>query len=1167
MLYIDKSLLESLGQICNGTIPAGYNKKPVYVRIGDKVFKYGTGSFSFVTLMALTACGGTSGGGGGGGGGTGGVGLKGPIQGAVAFIDLNNNAKLDIASEPYSFTDADGVYNIDSSASGTVVIITDGTADVVGGTLSINAVDTSSGSALTGVTLQAPAGSTVVSPTSTIVQSLSAQGVSASEVASALGLTGVDILNFNPYAAGVDSTSANAVAMEKVQAQIMTTVKSLSAAAAAEGANAGAAANQAFSSMATVVKTKSDAGQTMDLKAQADLDSIVNQALTDMTTGSTALAGINVANFTDVTDSLKGANGALKAVNAAIDGITDLSAANTANILNAGAQLISTASEGKAGTAKLDAFDGNVTALITAIDSNNAPSALSVGSLSYTYNSATDTSVGATLTSTDADGDSVSYTVSGPDAHLVTLSGTGNATVALANPAKNRYEFVMTATDDATATIGGESIDTAKSSSENIFVTRSSNLVEDSGSYTATGSALSTGLTGTVTYSIPTMTSSGAVTGTYGSLALNTSTGAYTYTLANDSAAVQELQNVQAADFFVLSSTDSSGKATTHNIAVTVAGGEFQFDGSAIASDFKFNFGDTYVFDQSDATNDGHTLALSGSANNSSDDPITSGVTVTGTAGTAGAKTTVTIDASGQAYIGYIYGYNASTDAVVSGAGGSNHEVDFGPRTNGTNITEVLTFMIEGKLEPLTAVAPTNDTLTEGDTYTTSVTGTLTSTGILSTATAAYGIEGVSGSGDITKTGTYGTLSLNTATGVYSYALDSSDTETAALSGGDVVNETFTVTVSDGLGGSASATLTIPIQGSGINLDAVTGDDLINLAEATAGLNLTGKTNPGQTISVVLSSSGTLAGTNSTTSGSDGTFSIPITAADITAMGEGSETFTVSMDYPKTYNIKVTVDSGVFKFNGQAIAADFAINEGDTYIFDQSDASNAGHTLALSASSDNSGDDAITSGVTIAGTAGSSGASTTVVIPASSNATAAFVYGYNAETDSVVAGAGGTNEEIGITANGATVSAPVKSVSIDTTPPTSTISSVAYDSSAGTITFTGTNFGTAGADGVDIKSQIDWTKLAWDIDGDGSSTAGVVFTVADITSAVVTNDTTLTITLADNAALQATAGFAADGIGATNAADNIDVTAGFVRDAALNPATTDAASNLATNLF
>ena len=158
-------------------------------------------------------------------------------------------------------------------------------------------------------------------------------------------------------------------------------------------------------------------------------------------------------------------------------------------------------------------------------------------------------------------------------------------------------------------------------------------------------------------------------------------------------------------------------------------------------------------------------------------------------------------------------------------------------------------------------------------------------------------------------------------------------------------------------------------------------------------------------------------------------------------MGEGSETFTVSMDYPKTHNIKVTVDSGVFKFNGQAIAADFSINEGDTYIFDQSDTSNLGHTLGLSGSENNDSSDPITGGVTVAGTAGSDGASTTVVIPASSTATGAFIYGYDANGDAVT-GAGGTNAAIDITTNGATVTAPVKSVSIDTTPPTSTISSV-----------------------------------------------------------------------------------------------------------------------------
>ena len=43
---------------------------------------------------------------------------------------------------------------------------------------------------------------------------------------------------------------------------------------------------------------------------------------------------------------------------------------------------------------------------------------------------------------------------------------------------------------------------------------------------------------------------------------------------------------------------------------------------------------------------------------------------------------------------------------------------------------------------------------------------------------------------------------------------------------------------------------------------------------------------------------------------------------------------------------------------------------------------------------------------------------------------------------------------------------------------------------------------TAGADGVDIKSQIDWTKLGLRMSTEtGASTAGVVFTVADITSA------------------------------------------------------------------
>ena len=97
-----------------------------------------------------------------------------------------------------------------------------------------------------------------------------------------------------------------------------------------------------------------------------------------------------------------------------------------------------------------------------------------------------------------------------------------------------------------------------------------------------------------------------------------------------------------------------------------------------------------------DATNAGHTLGLSMSANNSGGDAITDGVAVAGTAGSAGQKQLFTSSiASTSLYVGYLYGYDANGDAV-SGAGGTNHEVDFGPRSNGTNITEVsYAFMIE----------------------------------------------------------------------------------------------------------------------------------------------------------------------------------------------------------------------------------------------------------------------------------------------------------------------------------------------------------------------------------------------------------------------------------------------------------------------------------------
>ena len=94
----------------------------------------------------------------------------------------------------------------------------------------------------------------------------------------------------------------------------------------------------------------------------------------------------------------------------------------------------------------------------------------------------------------------------------------------------------------------------------------------------------------------------------------------------------------------------------------------------------------------------------------------------------------------------------------------------------------------------------------------------------------------------------------------------------------------------------------------------------------------------------------------------------------------------------QTETIIVTVDatgsSPVFKFKdhgstSSALDADtyaggVPLNEGDTYIFDTSDSSMTGYNIGFSASANNSGDNALSSGVTATGTPGQAGAKTTV---------------------------------------------------------------------------------------------------------------------------------------------------------------------------------------------
>ena len=219
----------------------------------------------------------------------GGAVVKGPLSNALVFLDYNDDGVLD-ANEPFARTDSFGQYELTATQSAyTLVAMAD-----------YQTVDTSSGAALSGITLTAPSGAGVITPTTTLMEE---GGISAEDVAAVLGLPdGVDPLTFNPF--DVDENDAAAVAaaleVEKVSQQIMTAVTSFASAAEGAGAGAGDAFTAALGSVVDVVKTKADkiddpnaaaADKEIDFTNAADLALIKTEA----TSKAAALDGIDAA--------------------------------------------------------------------------------------------------------------------------------------------------------------------------------------------------------------------------------------------------------------------------------------------------------------------------------------------------------------------------------------------------------------------------------------------------------------------------------------------------------------------------------------------------------------------------------------------------------------------------------------------------------------------------------------------------------------------------------------------------------------------------------------------------------------------------------------------------------------------------------------------------------
>jgi hypothetical protein len=196
--------------------------------------------------------------------------IKGPLSNALAFLDLDKDGVQD-SGEPSVRTGSDGSYSLSTTATDyNLVAITDGST-----------TDTSTGAVLAGVTLSASKGASVITPLTTMME----QGnLTVAQVTAIFGLpTNVDPTTYNPFDTAADGYNAsNALAVELASQQIMTVVTAFAAAGEGAGATATASFAAAMKAVIAVVKVKADAGTTIDLTNTADLESIRDNAKTEM---------------------------------------------------------------------------------------------------------------------------------------------------------------------------------------------------------------------------------------------------------------------------------------------------------------------------------------------------------------------------------------------------------------------------------------------------------------------------------------------------------------------------------------------------------------------------------------------------------------------------------------------------------------------------------------------------------------------------------------------------------------------------------------------------------------------------------------------------------------------------------------------------------------------
>ncbi|RDJ14911.1 VCBS domain-containing protein, partial [Rhizobium grahamii] len=434
------------------------------------------------------------------------------------------------------------------------------------------------------------------------------------------------------------------------------------------------------------------------------------------------------------------------------------------------------------------------------------------GAWNYTLNNGLAQSLGQgahfdeTLTVTSADG-TATQTIT------VTVNGTNDAPQL---SAITGWTFEDTAGDDTFAPVVGQ--------------LRSSDVdVGDSATYGISDTGVVTG-TFAGGYNIEKV-------GTYGTLYLNSATGAYSY-VPNDGA-IEALKN-GATENFTLTVTDGAGASDSKTLTITLDGtndtpvavadtnmvkeagvgtlGDWKAEGNVLSNDSDRDAVDTKVVsDLKDA--DIHAF----------------GVFVKN-----GEYGVLELNRNGS-YTYILNNFDKDTNRLAEGE--TAHETfTYTVRdASGATSTTTLTIEIKGTNDAPSADFQYN-TVKEGiSTADSSVaTGNLLSGASDVDHGAVLTIAGVDGksNGSTGVAGDYGKLTWDASTGTYSYALDNTKASVQALAAGQVRYETFSFTIKDEWGATDTKTLTIKITGT--NDAPVIADSHATGAVIEMGMDATG---------------------------------------------------------------------------------------------------------------------------------------------------------------------------------------------------------------------------------------------------------------------------------------------------------------------------------------